>query len=222
MGCYNPLSSDIDLLAVVEHRLTIQDKKAIIDYLLAVDSGSQAGSPEISIVTAESLKKLAYPPPFELYYDHAWRDCFKIGVVDLAEQRDDADLPMHFLAVRERGVCLHGAPVKDVFPEMPREIFLASSANDLKWISEKFDTLSPAYIVLNPCRALSFLIEGVFMSKKEGGEWGLHHLPQEFTGLIGRALALYAGADDSVKFETGELKEFLEYATREYERLFKK
>src|SRR3972149_6785801 len=104
MDCFNPSKSDIDFLVVVEHKLAIQDKKAIIDHLLGIDKGSRGASPEMSIVTKNSLNNLVYPPPFELHYSRDWRDRFRSGQADWEEQRYDADLAMHFVAIRERGI----------------------------------------------------------------------------------------------------------------------
>jgi predicted nucleotidyltransferase len=219
VGCFNPLKSDIDFLVVVEHKLATQDKKTIIDYLLGIDNGSGSASHEMSIVTRDSLSNLVYPPPFELHYDSSWCDRFRKGTVDWEEQRYDPDLPMHFIIIRERGICLYGEPIKGVFPEIPREICIVSCANDISWINEQFDTLSPSYIVLNPCRALALLTEGIVLSKKEGGEWALSHLPLEFSGLINRALATYAGADVNTRLKTKSLREFYDYSRKEFARL---
>ena len=51
----------------------------------------------------------------------------------------------------------------------------------------------PVYYILNFCRALACLEDGRFLSKQEGGEWGLRHLPLECRSLVNAALAAYAG-----------------------------
>jgi hypothetical protein len=43
---------------------------------------------------------------------------------------------------------------------------------------------NPVYVVLNLCRVLYYLEEGKVSSKKEGGEWGLKILPQDYQTMI--------------------------------------
>jgi predicted nucleotidyltransferase len=219
MGCFNPGSSDIDFLAVVHRKLTRLEKKTIIDYLLSIDNSSSAASPEMSIVTQDSLDNLDYPSPFELHYSNSWRDRYLSGKVDWEEPRYDADLAMHFLAIRRRGICLYGKPIKAIFPEVPRDTCIASLNNDLNWINERIESLPATYIVLNPCRALAFLRAGTFMSKKEGGEWALFHLPPKFSTLVNRALAAYSGADEVTSPEQDMLRKFVDYTRKEFRRM---
>lgn len=51
----------------------------------------------------------------------------------------------------------------------------------------------PVYYILNFCCALACLEDGRFLSKQEGGEWGLRQLPLECRSLVNAALAAYAG-----------------------------
>jgi hypothetical protein len=214
MNCFNPNTSDIDFLAVTSRKLTVPEKKAIITFLQGIDTG--LASPEMSIVTAESLKNLVYPSPFELHYSHATRNVYTGGQVSWEEPRFDTDLPAHFMAIRERGICLYGEPVKKVFSEVPQEMFMASIVQDLHWIRQEIKSLPFIHIVLNPCRALAYVNEGKFMSKQEGGHWALRQLPQLYSGLIEKALNAYSGAEDVVPPSLDTLIEFIDYAIREF------
>jgi streptomycin 3"-adenylyltransferase len=221
MNCFTPWSSDIDFLAVVAQKLTTPQKKTIIDYLLGVDSSESIAPPEMSIVTRDSLENLVYPSPFELHYSRSWQERYRRGEVDWEEQRYDADLVMHYLAIRERGICLYGKPVKGIFPEIPREMCIASIINDLNWMSERSEPLRIYHIVLNPCRALAFLHEGIFLSKKEGGEWALSHLPDDFSGLINAALIDYLRDVTIILPKESLLKSFIDFSKKEIVRLSK-
>ncbi|MBN1177355.1 MAG: DUF4111 domain-containing protein [Dehalococcoidales bacterium] len=211
MGCFNPSSSDLDFLAVVQRNLPIDEKKAIIDYLLHnCDLHT-----EMSIVTIESIKNMEYPTPFELHYNHDHREQYRNGMVDLTVKRYDKDMALHFEVLRQRGICLYGKSIDEVFPEVSRELCIASLNNELRWINERFNTLPVTYIVLNPCRALAFLSEGRFMSKKEGGEWALTYLPAKFHDTISRALAIYIGAEDIEHPGDDILHDIVDYAREE-------
>jgi predicted nucleotidyltransferase len=218
MGCFNPGSSDIDFLAVVRRKLTVAEKKNIIDYLLSIDNGSSTPAPEMSIVTEDCLDNLTCPCPFELHYSYSWRERYLSGKVDWEEPRCDADLVMHYLAIKHRGICLYGRPIKAVFPGIPRDMCIASLNHDLNWISERMESLPATYIVLNPCRALALLNTDTFMSKKEGGEWALSGLPREFSPLINQALTAYSSAGEAARPGEKILKKFVAYSRKELGR----
>ena len=57
------------------------------------------------------------------------------------------------------------------------------------------------------------------MSKKEGGEWALSHLPAKFSGIIKQALDFYAGIDGATRPEAGAIKEFFDYAKKELQKI---
>jgi beta-galactosidase/beta-glucuronidase len=52
--------------------------------------------------------------------------------------------------------------------------------------------LYPLYITLNLCRVLAYAREGLVLSKQEGGQWGLSHLPEAHRPLAALALDCYA------------------------------
>lgn len=157
-----------------------------------------------------------YPPLFELHYSRGTRDDYTSGKLSWEEQRADTDLAVHYMAVRERGICLHGKPAKEVIPEIPPEMFIASLVQDLHWIRQEIKQLPFLYAVLNPCRALAYLDENNFMSKKEGGEWALAHLPGKYTALIQKVLDAYGSASGSVPPTHDILTEFIDYAIKEF------
>lgn len=66
---------------------------------------------------------------------------------------------------------------------------------------------NPLYVTLNLCRVLAYLQEGLVLSKKAGGEWGVKILPGEFHGLINTALACYEG-ERKMKAEAKLLQDF--------------
>lgn len=215
MGCFNPGSSDIDFLAVVHRKLTVTKKKAIIDFLLGIGDVHT----EMSIVTLDNAKNIRHPTPFELHYNYDHREQYENGTIDLSVERCDEDLVMHYLAIQRRGICLYGRPIDEVFPGITREICIPSIGRELDWIAERIDSLPVTYVALNPCRALAFLRAGTFMSKKEGGEWALFHLPPKFSTLINRALAAYSGAGEVTSPEQKILKKFVDYTRKEFRRM---
>ena len=66
------------------------------------------------------------------------------------------------------------------------------------------------YVVLNLARVLAYLTEGMVLSKKEGGEWALKNLPEEFHSLVQGALQEYAKGDDII-YDADGAKRYAEY-----------
>jgi hypothetical protein len=198
LGCFNLATSDIDLLAVTKERIPTPTKKSLVELLLVV-----SGSPhpvEISFLNQENLVPWQHPTPFDLHYSEHWRQSFsaelatgRLSVLD-APPQTDPDLAAHITVTRRRGITLWGKPIHAVFPQVPREDFLAAIISDLKWAQTR---LGPGpgliYGVLNSCRVCAFLREGHILSKDEGAIWALSNLPPEFCALVRSSLETYRG-----------------------------
>ncbi len=197
MGCFNPASSDLDLLVVTETPLPLEAKREIIASLLNL-SGRPAPI-EVSFLARPHLAPWQYPTPFDLHYSEAWRAQYAQDLAGEGWRRwegptpRDPDLAAHITVLRARGVCLAGAPIAEVFPPVPREDYLASIAEDVGWGLERLAE-NPTYAILNMCRTLAYLREGRILSKAEGGEWALAHLAEGLRPPIEAALAIYRGA----------------------------
>lgn len=66
------------------------------------------------------------------------------------------------------------------------------------------------YIILNLCRVLAYIKEGLVLSKQQGGLWGIEKLPGEYSDLIKRA-AQCCSSDSEFEYDTGMLKQFAGY-----------
>jgi predicted nucleotidyltransferase len=196
MGCFNPSRSDLDLLVVTHDGMPAQTKRAIVELLLET---SQAPAPiEISFSRRADLHPWRHPAPFDLHYSESWRDRYMRDLASGAWQTWDGgqgldpDLAGHVMVTRRRGICLYGAAIGDVFPEVPPQDYRDSIRID---VEQALDAIAenPVYAVLNACRTCAYLREGLVFSKDEGGEWALRALPAELQGVVAVALALYRG-----------------------------
>lgn len=91
---------------------------------------------------------------------------------------EDKDLAAHFMIIKQYGITLYGEKIENVFAEVPREDYIDSILEDVKGAEEDI-AAEPVYAILNLCRALAYLQDGVCLSKLEGGKWGLSHLHME-------------------------------------------
>ena len=193
MGCYQPKKSDLDLMVVVKQDMTEADKRAFLDSVILLDAAGPAKGIEMSIVTRDVCDPFVYPTPFILHFSRMHTDWYRRDPEDYIRKMNgtDRDLAAHFTVIRGRGVCLYGLPVPEVFGEVPEEDYLDAMWYDIGEAEEEI-TENPMYLILNLTRVLAWLKEKKVLSKKEGGEWGLETLPEEYRPLIRSALLEYA------------------------------
>lgn len=196
MNCFNPATSDVDLLVTTCYRIPLETKISMIELLLVV-----SGLPhpiEISFLCQEDLTPWRYPTPYDLHYGEDWRKTFSTNLATHPRKQPneqpqvDPDLAAHITVTRERGVCLWGAPIQQAFPQVPRKDYVASIVSDLQWAHDRMGQgVSWVYGVLNACRVYAYLRERQILSKAEGAEWALNVLPNEFHPIINSALETY-------------------------------
>ena len=199
MGCFNPEKSDIDLIVVVKNDIPDVDKKAFMDMVVALNANAPSKGIEVSIVKSNVCKPFVYPTPFELHFSAMHLNWYKDNLDNYVQNMKgtDEDLAAHFTIITHRGVCLAGKPIDEVFGEVPKDAYMDSIRGDIAEAEQDIleDTM---YITLNLARALAFVREGLVLSKREGGEWGLKNLPLEYHPLIEKALREYAGSGETV------------------------
>lgn len=223
MGCFNPAKSDLDLIVVIDRAMDDMARLAYMDTVTRLHNtlrreGAAHSGIEMSVVLRGVCDPFVYPTPFELHFSAAHLSRYlKDPEAYIREMRGkDRDLAAHFTVIRERGVCLYGLPVEEVFGEVPRADYLDSILRDVASAPEEISA-DPVYYILNLARVLAFVREGLVLSKKEGGEWGLENLPPRYRPLILSALAEYASdaeaphdpglAADYARYMLGRLRE---------------
>lgn len=196
MGCFNPAGSDIDLLVVTRHGMSLTTKRSMAELFLRI---SAAPHPiEISFLAQAQLHPWRYPTPFDFHYSEDWRAAMVEQLADGAwrswndAERRDPDLAAHVTITRARGVCLQGAAIADVFLEVPPQHYRTSIVEDLLWAQARTDE-NATYAVLNACRVLWYLRERRISSKQEAGCWAVEALPTEQRAVVEQALAAYRG-----------------------------
>ena len=189
MDCYNPRSSDIDIVIVVKKRLLQGQRKKVIGYLKEVCSKKKRI--ELSIMCEDVIKNPTYPIMVDLHFEY-WGDIF--------ENERNKEILSNLYTTRRRGFCVRGAPMENVFSEIPARYHLRSVIEDIqhtrKYLHEKPERIGydvTVYWILGACRILAFIREEKVLSKLEGGYWGITHLPKKYYNLINQALSIYQG-----------------------------
>lgn len=190
-GCFRWESSDIDFLVVVEEALTQEEKESLIRTLLELDDSAPSKGFEMSVVQRSACKPFADPTPFELHYSNAHRANYQRELTGTCQAMHgfDPDLAAHITVIRQAGIALCGSDIKAVFAPVPRKSYLSSLWYDIEHAPDEIED-APVYYVLNLCRVLAYGKENLVLSKVQGGEWGMAHIPEE-RELIRMALAAY-------------------------------
>ncbi|MBO4415602.1 MAG: DUF4111 domain-containing protein [Lachnospiraceae bacterium] len=192
MGCFNPGKSDIDLIIVVNGPMQDQVKREFLDMVVELNSSGPAKGIEMSVVTKDACDPFIYPTPFELHFSVGHLDWYRRDPDDYVQKMKgtDKDLAAHFTIIVNRGRCLYGAPVKEVFAGVPKADYMDSIYEDIADAKEEISE-NTMYLTLNLARVLAYKEEGLILSKKEGGEWAAGKLPEEYYPLIRDALKEY-------------------------------
>jgi predicted nucleotidyltransferase len=199
MGSYYRPKSDIDIIVVVDSKLKA-DLAKTVGVAIANETVNRPtiGNVELSVISVEVAKQVPVPTPFEVHYSSGWHEKILNNEVDYSKEKTDTDLSSHLTYVVQRGICLYGKPISEVFGKVKWQHFLESVIDDLNWILEDENILeTPFYSVLNICRIFQLFSEDsqTVHSKDEGGEWGLEHLPREYHQLIQQAFDVYRSSD---------------------------
>ncbi len=215
MGCYRPEKSDLDFLVVAEAALPDAEKRRFMDGLLELDRECPGKGIEMSIVTKDTCNPFVYPTPFILHYSRMHTGWYQRDPEDYIRKMNgtDKDLAAHFTVIRSRGRCLYGPPAQELFGEVPEEDYLDSLWDDVSGAEEEI-TENPMYLILNLARVLAYRKEKKVLSKKEGGEWGLENLPEQYHPLIRLALREYGNGED-VRYDPEAAKDYAAFMIKQ-------
>ena len=211
MGCYNEKKSDIDLIVVVNEAVSDDVKRRFMDMVVELNGHAPKKGIEMSIVKKEACDPFIYPTPYELHFSNAHLERYKADPRDYIEkmQGTDKDLAAHFTIILNRGKCLFGKAVKEVFGAVRKEYYFDSIFADIE-NAEAGIKNDPVYFILNLCRVLAYKKEELVLSKAEGGKWGMQNLPEKFRPLISQAMNEYS-SDTTANYDENISREFAAY-----------
>ena len=175
--------SDLDILVVTDGPATRGVLVPFGEEISGLARSGPASGIELSVIDRELARDPRAPWNYLL---HAAAPCDPRSSTRVVfdDGAGDPDLLMHIAVTRAAGVPVRGPDPADLFGDAARHSVLAYLASELEWaLREAPET----YAVLNACRALAYLEDGLIVSKVAGGVSGVARLPQH-QGLIARAL----------------------------------
>ena len=161
---------------------------------------------------------VTYPTPFELHFSIGHLDWYENDPEEYIQEMKgvDKDLAAHFTIIGKRGKCLYGPSIKNLFAEVPSSDYMDSIWLDIENAAKEI-TKYPMYLILNLARVLAYKEEGLVLSKKEGGEWAINKLPDEYHPLIQDALRDYLESID-VTYDKTLSKKYAKYMIKRIKR----
>lgn len=216
MGCFNPQKSDIDLIIVVDRPMSDPVKREYMGMVVGYNALGPAKGIEMSVVLRAVCRPFVYPTPYELHFSAGHLEWYTEDPDGYIRELNgtDKDLAAHFTIINKRGRCLFGAPIEEVFAEVPPYEYMDSIWYDVEGAAEEI-TEYPMYLTLNLARVLAYREEGLILSKKEGGEWAMDRLPAEFRPLIADALREYSDSARIV-YDEALAKRYAQYVIRRF------
>ena len=207
-GCFRWAVSDIDFLVVVQEKLTQTEKEMLIGALLKRRGEAPEKGFEMSVVLQKHLKPFVHPTPYELHFSNSHLSAAMNNLTAYCAGMNgrDCDLAAHCTVIRAVGQTVVGLEIGEVFGEIPMADYLSSILYDVESAEE--DILeNPVYVTLNLCRVLAAVREGLILSKREGGQWGLAAPDLRWRAMIEGALAAYEGGE-AFEPEAEQAREF--------------
>ncbi len=178
--------SDVDFLLVVQSEPSDDIKRQLLDTTLHLSEMAPPKGLEWSVVTLADCLHVSHPVPFCLHYSIAHKQRFLTSTEEYIQHMKgrDGDLAAYFAVVRQCGIVLYGKPIDDVFGPVPKDFVMDSFRQNVA------DDDTPNGI-LNRCRYEAYRQEGVLLSKIDGAQWALKHLPPDLHARIRSAIKAY-------------------------------
>ncbi len=212
MGCYN-FSSDIDMIVVISSDITNEIKLDYMNEIVKFNNQLTGKGLEISIVKAEFCNKNVYPIPYELHFSEFHLEEYRANPIKYISEMQgfDEDLSAHFKMIYHRGKKLYGKEIKDVFADVLDEYYLKGILYDIgDYSNNEFITNNCVYVILNLCRTLAYLTDGLILSKQEGAEWALKNIDICYSEIIAKALSVYK-LGVNIHLNDKSVEEFVSY-----------
>ncbi len=213
--------SDVDVLVMARRRTTVQERRALVEGLLAISGTYPRRGParpiELTLVVEDDVRPWRYPPRCEFQYGEWLRDEFERGLTPAPTT--SPDLALLITMVRQGHNALAGPPPDEVLDPVPWADLvraLVAGVSDLLGEVES-DTRN---VVLTLARIWTTLATGTIFSKETAADWALDRLPSQHHAVLAHARAIYLGdRDDRWQDLLPYVRAYADYVTSAIEGL---
>ena len=185
--------SDIDLMAVSNRRLSLGEKRRLVQQMLTISGKPR--SVELTVVVSGDIRPWQYPPRMDFQFGNWWRSAYENGAVEPYSSNINPDLASLIRLVLHANAPVHGPPPADVFDLVPRGDYVAGLVSSIdEWLEDLNETdLGIRNVVLALARIWCGVVTDEIRSKDEAADWALPRLPLRHRVVLQRACAGYLG-----------------------------
>jgi predicted nucleotidyltransferase len=194
-GALQP-QSDLDLLVVSKRPTAREEKRRLVERLLAV---SGRGTPqgrwrriELTIVVESELKPWRYPPSFDFQYGDWLRSEFESGNVEPWPTTTNPDLATLITMVLLANAPVLGPSPAEIFDPVPDGDLVSAMVGGIDSLLGDLEA-DTGNVVLTLARIWSTVATGVIRSKDAAADWALERLPVQHRAVLARARAIHLG-----------------------------
>ncbi|MCI4062593.1 aminoglycoside adenylyltransferase family protein [Micromonospora sp. R77] len=182
-------ASDVDVLVVTRRGLDDQERRSLLDGLLAISgSRNQARPVELTVVVQSEVRPWRFPPTGDFLYGEWLRDDFETNGPPQPEPMPDLAL-LVTMALRGDHP-LTGPPPADVLDPVPHADFVRATVAGIPGLLDDL-TGDTRNVLLTFARIWTTIATGEIRSKDAAADWALGHLPPEHRPVLEHARDLY-------------------------------
>jgi streptomycin 3"-adenylyltransferase len=183
--------SDIDVMAVSSRRLTIREKRQLIEQMLTISGKPR--SVELTVVVSSEIRPWHYPARMDFQFGNWWRSEYEKGVIEPYRSNLNPDLASLIRLVLHANAAVIGPPPADVFDPIPQTDYIAGLVSTIdEWLEDLNETdLGIRNVVLALARIWCAIVTDEIRPKDQAAEWALSRLPPRHRAILQRAEAGY-------------------------------
>jgi predicted nucleotidyltransferase len=191
--------SDLDVLVVSQRRTTREEKRRLVEPLLALSGRTTLQGRwrrvELTIVVASEIKPWCYPPSFDFQYGDWLRDDFERGELEPWPSTTSPDLASLITMVLLYNTPVLGPPPAELFDSVPHDDLLRATVGGIDSLLCDLES-DTRNVVLTLARIWSTVATGVIHSKDAAADWALARLPEEHRAVLARARRCYLSGEN--------------------------
>lgn len=211
-GDFNPRTSDIDLVAIVEGVISTEELACLkaVHRAFSETHTEWDNRIEVAYVSVDGMR----------HFKTKTNRIARISPGEPLHYRDmDIEWLMDWYMVQEQGMVVFGPEPKDYIPHISQEEFVQSLKNALPSFAEAAQGARwigyQAYIVMAFCRNLYAIKYGNQVSKYEGARWAAKEYP-EWSEFITEAASWHGSSDRADRPDTHQKTlRFVQFAISE-------
>ena len=217
LNSFDEKRSDIDMIGIIDNFLSAEEKIELGSLLLALHR--KPCPLEILLIVKEHLIPWQYPPICHFYFSDYFVEQYKQFLLGenlthrlLTINSNTLNITSSVKITKEKGVCLYGMAINDLFPDIPDSDFWdAISTNALDYDPVSDNDAHRPFAILQLCRILSYRETKKLLSKQEAAIWAINTLPVNFQAIISYALYEKYGIGEKKLYTIDDALSFKKY-----------